>query len=54
MGMRKYQSVEGAEIVNQEDHDRIASSLKKLGKKSVQELSDSEKARFAQSLQDSE
>lgn len=39
--MTKYQSVEKAEVLSPEDHERIGTELRRLGKTNAQSLQDS-------------
>jgi CheY binding len=41
--MRKYQSVEKAEVLPEKDQDKISENLHTLGKTSARELSDEER-----------
>lgn len=43
MSMKKYQSVEHAEILPEEDQQRINEGLRRLEKKSAQDLSEAER-----------
>lgn len=49
MGMTKYQSVEKAEVLSPEEHERIGSELRRLGKTNAQDLTDSERKRVLDS-----
>lgn len=49
MGITKYQSVEHAEVLSEEEHARIAKGLRRLGKTSVQDLSEDERKRLLDS-----
>jgi hypothetical protein len=46
MGMTKYQSVERAEVLSEEEQARINQGLRRLGKTSVQDLSEDERKRL--------
>jgi len=43
MGMTKYQSVEKAEVLSPEDHERIGTELRRLGKTNAQDLTEAER-----------
>ncbi len=49
MGMTKYQSVEHAEVLSEEEQARINQGLRRLGKKSAQDLSEAERKRLLDS-----
>lgn len=44
--MTKYQSVERAEILSEEEQARINQGLRRLGKKSAQDLTEDERKRL--------
>lgn len=50
MGMTKYQSVEKAEVLSPEDHERIGTELRRLGKTNAQSLQDLTEAERRQVL----
>jgi hypothetical protein len=50
MGFKKYQSVEKTEVVSKQGHAAIADELRKTGKTSVGEMSDSERATVSDRL----
>lgn len=50
MAMRKYQSVEKTEILDEEDHSKLSKSLKKFGKKRVSELPEDERKEILDTL----
>lgn len=49
MGMTKYQSVEKAEVLSPEEHERIGTELRRLGKTNAQDLTETERRRVLDS-----
>jgi hypothetical protein len=49
MGFTKTQSVEKAEVLTPDEHQHISKGLRKLGKTSVQDLSEAERKRLLDS-----
>lgn len=47
--MTKYQSVEKSEVLSSEDHERIKTELRRIGKTNVQNLTDDERRRVLNS-----
>lgn len=47
--MTKYQSVEKAEVLSPEEHQRIGTELRRLGKTNAQDLSEAERKRVLDS-----
>jgi hypothetical protein len=46
MSMTRYADVEKAEVLTSDEHQRIAKGLRKLGKKSVKDLTPAERKRL--------
>lgn len=49
MAFTKIQSVEHAEVLSSEEHQRIESGLRRLGKRSVQDLTEDQRKRLLDS-----
>ena len=49
--MRKYTGVEKTEVLSPKDHKVISSTLQRVGKTSMQELSDEERDNLQESLE---
>lgn len=49
MGFTKTQSVEKAEVLTSDEHQRISQGLRKLGKVNMQDLSEDERRRVLDS-----
>ena len=52
--MRKYTGVEKTEVLSPKDHKVISSTLQRVGKTSMQELSDEERTSLEDSLESTE
>lgn len=50
MAIRKYQSVEKSEVVSKEGHEKIASALRKEGKKAVHELDEEQRKKLTRQV----
>jgi len=50
--MRKYTGVEKTEVLSPEDHEKISSTLQRVGKTSVKEMTEEEKNSLNISLED--
>ena len=49
--MRKYTGTEKTEVLSPEDHQTISATLRRVGKTSMQQLSDAEKLSLEDSLE---
>ena len=52
--MRKYTGVEKTEVLSPEDHKKISSTLQRVGKTSMQQLSEDERDDLQESLESNE
>lgn len=52
--MRKYTGVEKTEVVSPEGHKKIFESLRRVGKRNFQQLSDEEREQVVNSLESDE
>ena len=50
MAMRKYQKVEKAQVLDEEEHQKLGKALQKTGKKSVAELDEGDRKEVLESL----